>query len=132
MARIAGNLAVILLLLPVLPVSFSALPLPKPSHNSASEISPFEWSSIKPTKELTYQACFGSFQCARLLVPLDWQASEVSRYNRTAALAIIKRPAKVSILDLTYSGAIITNPGGPGGFRSPTGTECWGISAVGS
>jgi pimeloyl-ACP methyl ester carboxylesterase len=112
MARLARSLAVILLLLPV---SFAGLPLPENPNDSASETSTFEWSSIKPTQELTYLACFGSFQCARLLVPLDWQASEASRYNKTAALAIIKRPAKVSILDPTYGGAIITNPGGPGG-----------------
>lgn len=115
LARIARNLVVILLLLPV---SFAALPLPENPNDSASETSTFEWSSITPTKELTYHTCFGSFQCVRLLVPLDWQASEASRYNKTAALAIIKRPAKVSILDPSYGGAIITNPGGPGVLES--------------
>ncbi len=65
-----------------------------------------------------------------MTLPLDWQASEESRYNKTAALAIIKLPAKVSIADPTYGGAVITNGGGPEGFRDPTGTMRWEVPAM--
>ena len=112
MARVLSVYAVILTLLQV---SSGISPLLKHSHDPVSESLPFKWSSVKPARELHYHACYGNFQCARLLVPLDWQASEECRYNETAALAIIKLPATVSILDTTYGGAIITNPGGPGG-----------------
>lgn len=99
----------------VIQTCFATLPVPEYYDKSASGSFTFEWSNIEPSEELTYHACFEIYQCARLLVPLDWQASEESRYNQTIALAIIKLPARVSILNATYGGAVITNPGGPGG-----------------
>ena len=112
MARIEQIFAGILV---VIQTCFAILPLPDHFHESAAGPSTFKWSNVEPSEELTYHACFGSFQCARLLMPLDWQAPKVSRYNQTVALAIIKLPARVSILNATYGGAVITNPGGPGG-----------------
>jgi pimeloyl-ACP methyl ester carboxylesterase len=56
-----------------------------------------------------WHSCFDNFQCARLLLPLDW--TDTSKPDRIA-LAIIKIPAT----DLSdYRGAVWTNPGGPGG-----------------
>ncbi|ERF75396.1 hypothetical protein EPUS_00189 [Endocarpon pusillum Z07020] len=112
MAPIEQIFAVILL---VIPTCFAILPLPDHFYNSVAGRSTFRWSDVEPSKELTYHTCFESFRCARLLVPLDWQAPEASRYNQTVALAIIKLPARVSTLNTTYGGAVITNPGGPGG-----------------
>jgi hypothetical protein len=103
----------------------------------------FDWSSITPSKGLVYQDCYsyklqfheadnygprkldGRYQCARLLVPLDWQ--NTSNPNEVA-IALIKRPAKVlsggqngfrsgadaRSLSVRYGGAVIVNPGGPG------------------
>ena len=79
------------------------------------EVNDFDWLNIKPSKKLIYHRCYGEHQCARLLMPLDWQAEHELLYNKTAAIAIIKRPATVSITDPTYAGPLITNPGGPGG-----------------
>ena len=51
-------------------------------------------------------------QCARLQVPLDWTDLNDSR---TVELAVIRVPATVPITDPRYGGAVIINPGGPGG-----------------
>ncbi|KAL3961016.1 hypothetical protein ACCO45_006133 [Purpureocillium lilacinum] len=72
----------------------------------------FDWSSITPSSNLSYHACYPGFQCARLVLPLDW----IDRSDpRTVALAIIKLPADVPPDHDTYGGPIFTNPGGPGG-----------------
>lgn len=47
-------------------------------------------------------------------MPLDWNA-DPDTDDRTVSIAIIKLPATVAITDPTYGGAVITNPGGPGG-----------------
>lgn len=96
-------------------ISLASLPFLRSPPSLSSKVTEFDWFGVKPSKELVYHECFGTFQCARLLVPLDWQAAEESCYNTAVALAIIKLPAKVAITDPTYGGAILTNPGGPGG-----------------
>lgn len=68
----------------------------------------FDWSSIIPSRALVYSKCYDRLECARLLVPLDWQDSE---NNQTVAIAIIKLPAAVSDSDPRFGGTIITNPG---------------------
>ncbi|KAM3562841.1 hypothetical protein ARSEF4850_002606 [Beauveria asiatica] len=72
----------------------------------------FDWSSITPSANLVYSTCFGHFQCARLLLPLDWLSENESD---TTSIAMIKLPAAVSQDHATFGGAIFTNPGGPGG-----------------
>lgn len=72
----------------------------------------FQWSNIVPSEKLQYHDCHQGLQCARLLVPLDYHdANEDSK----VALAVIRRPARVPVTSMNYGGAIITNPGGPGG-----------------
>jgi len=55
-----------------------------------------------------YRECYGTLQCALLLLPLDWSNAE-SGFEIT--LAVVKRPAKVSVTDPRYGGALIVNPG---------------------
>jgi hypothetical protein len=66
---------------------------------------------------LVYHDCFGGFQCARLQVPLDWNAEEGTD-NRTAEIALIKVPATVPVTDSRYGGAVVLNPGNS--YRSAT------------
>lgn len=70
------------------------------------------WGQIKPSKSIDWHPCFDGHKCARLEVPLDWKNKS---NTRTAAIAIIKRPAKVSVTDERYGGPVLINPGGPGG-----------------
>ncbi|KAG9238208.1 TAP-like protein-domain-containing protein [Amylocarpus encephaloides] len=60
---------------------------------------------IRPSLRLHYTPCFDGFQCARLRDP----------DSPDIVLAVIRLPARVSVHDPRYGGAIITNPGGPGG-----------------
>jgi pimeloyl-ACP methyl ester carboxylesterase len=62
---------------------------------------------------LTFHSCFGDYQCAKLLVPLDYYHDTYP--NETVSIAITKLPAKVSVDDPHYGGPILINPGGPGG-----------------
>ena len=71
----------------------------------------FNWSSIPSETELVYNDCYDGFQCARLLVPLDWQDQSSSQL---ISLAIIRLPATVPPSDASHSGSIIINPDGPG------------------
>ncbi|KAL4896125.1 TAP-like protein-domain-containing protein [Aspergillus ambiguus] len=76
------------------------------------------WSDILPSTSLEFTPCFGSLQCARLLVPLNWNATQheeqQQQQQNAVAIAVIKRPARVPITDPRYGGAVILNPGGPG------------------
>lgn len=72
----------------------------------------FDWHSIAPSTNISYQPCYTNFQCARLLLPLDWKDST---NNATVSIAIIKQSAAVSQDDAKYGGPIFINPGGPGG-----------------
>jgi pimeloyl-ACP methyl ester carboxylesterase len=72
----------------------------------------FDWAAINPSKELKYHKCYGSFECARLEVPLDWSNS--SNPN-TAAIAITRLPAVTDISHESFGGTIVLNPGGPSG-----------------
>lgn len=75
----------------------------------------FDWDRVIPKPDLEYQTCYpgyGDFSCARLELPMDYWNSTT---NASIALAVIRRPAKVSVGDPRYGGAIQVNPGGPGG-----------------
>lgn len=75
--------------------------------------SEFDWDAVESSWDLRYSPCYNGFQCARLLMPLDWL--NTASINETVALAIIKLPATVDPNDESFGGTLITNPGGPGG-----------------
>lgn len=86
-----------------------------PQHSIAASdnfAEAFSWSNIVPSEKLEYHACYGDLQCARLLVPLDYNDPDPVAQ---IALAVIRRPAKVPLTSSKYGGAVIINPGGPGG-----------------
>ncbi|KEF61897.1 uncharacterized protein A1O9_03469 [Exophiala aquamarina CBS 119918] len=76
-------------------------------------VTPFDWGKLESSPKLDFQKCYdGSFDCAKLVVPLDW--NDRSNPNNIS-VAIIRLPAVVDRSDESYGGAILVNPGGPGG-----------------
>lgn len=72
----------------------------------------FDWTAIPAHPKLQYHSCYDDFECARLILPLDYNNSSSPR---NISLAVIRLPAKVSEDDPNHGGSIILNPGGPGG-----------------
>ncbi len=85
---------------------------PKSTYVTAEVHESFSWTTITPSAKMAYHDCYESLQCARLLVPTN---HDRPTENLDIALALIRRPAKVPITDGRYGGAILINPGGPGG-----------------
>lgn len=70
------------------------------------------WDSLASKPYLDYQTCYDDFQCARLELPMDyWNGTT----NETVSIAVIKKPARVPVTHPQYGGAVLHNPGGPGG-----------------
>ncbi len=57
------------------------------------------------TQQLVWQPCDNSFQCASLLVPLDYSHPS----GATLHIAVVRQPSSGS-----HEGSLIINPGGPG------------------
>ncbi|KAK6000796.1 hypothetical protein QM012_003521 [Aureobasidium pullulans] len=83
-------------------------------HQSPVEPDEFDWMNITAHESLVYHDCYNGFQCAKLQVPVDWQAAK-GVDDRTVQIALIKFPAPVPVTDSRYGGAVVLNPGGPGG-----------------
>ncbi|KAK3713086.1 hypothetical protein LTR37_008771 [Vermiconidia calcicola] len=71
------------------------------------------WDEITPKTTLEYVNCYGGdFKCARLQLPMDyWNGTT----DANVSIAVIKKPAVVPVTHPQYGGAILFNPGGPGG-----------------
>lgn len=82
-------------------------------HQRGSHNKTFSWETAPALPYLKYEKCYGGdFQCARLELPMDyWNGTT----NETIGLAVIRRPAVVPVTDPRYGGAVLLNPGGPGG-----------------
>ncbi|PVI02455.1 alpha/beta-hydrolase [Periconia macrospinosa] len=65
------------------------------------------------TEDLEFHPCYEDFQCARLLLPLDYFNGTYP--DETVSIAITKLPAQVPVTDDRYGGPVLINPGGPGG-----------------
>lgn len=72
----------------------------------------FDWDTLKTNTHLHYTSCYDGLQCARLELPMDWFNKTT---NATISLAVIRQPAAVPVTHPQYGGAILLNPGGPGG-----------------
>ncbi|KAK5726866.1 hypothetical protein LTR15_002756 [Elasticomyces elasticus] len=75
------------------------------------------WDTLPTNPKLEYIPCFedsthAPFECARLELPMDyWNGTT----DAAISLAVIRSPAVVPVTDPSYGGAILLNPGGPGG-----------------
>jgi pimeloyl-ACP methyl ester carboxylesterase len=72
----------------------------------------FDWDTAETKTHLHYTPCYEYLQCARLELPMDWFNRTT---NATISLAVIRQPALVPVTHPQYGGAILLNPGGPGG-----------------
>ncbi|EKV11473.1 Proteinase, putative [Penicillium digitatum PHI26] len=106
-ARWGLPLAVAVLILLVWPIPLSSWKVDDPLDI------PVTWAEIVPSQSLEYHNCGDEFQCARLEVPMDYQRTDGK--GRSFALAVVRLPAKVPVTDPRYGGAVLINPGGPGG-----------------
>jgi len=70
----------------------------------------FDWLSLTPSADIEWTPCFEDYQCARLILPLDYLSSPGVGPNATIALQMLPATDKEN-----YRGTILINPGGPGG-----------------
>ncbi|KAK5693093.1 hypothetical protein LTR97_010569 [Elasticomyces elasticus] len=89
-------------------------PLVSSASDPAARSNRFDWDDVTPSKHFVWQPCFGDFQCARLQVPMDWQGTSTEA-DKTVEIAVVKVEATVPVTDPKYGGAVVLNPGGPGG-----------------
>ncbi|GAB7366216.1 hypothetical protein MBLNU230_g7775t1 [Neophaeotheca triangularis] len=88
------------------------VPLTRLSLEKAAE--EFTWDNVTPQSYFVWQPCFEAFKCARLQVPMDWQGT-TPEAEKNVEIAVVKLEATVPVTDPTYGGAVVFNPGGPGG-----------------
>lgn len=74
----------------------------------------FSWYNIDANPNLIYHQCYDDYYCAKLQVPMDWWRNS-TQSGKNISIAVIRLPAKVPVTDPRYAGAVLTNPGGPGG-----------------
>lgn len=76
------------------------------------DFGPIEWDKLDTKPQLSYTPCYERLQCARLELPMDWFNMTT---KATISLAVVRQPAVVPVTHPQYGGAILLNPGGPGG-----------------
>ncbi|KIP07434.1 hypothetical protein PHLGIDRAFT_89527, partial [Phlebiopsis gigantea 11061_1 CR5-6] len=72
--------------------------------------SPFNWTALPSSTNLTRTPCYDSFQCAKLTVPLQYSDPSAGE----AQIAFVISPSNFSSDNPSYRGPIFFNPGGPG------------------
>ncbi|KAH8664676.1 TAP-like protein-domain-containing protein [Xylariales sp. PMI_506] len=93
---------------------FSVFRIPRVTDKHIHESEAFDWLKIEPTQSLVWQPCWDpQFHCARLDVPMNW--NDTANPPARVQVAIVKLPAPVPVTDERYGGALLVNPGGPGG-----------------
>ncbi|KAK6003422.1 hypothetical protein QM012_009193 [Aureobasidium pullulans] len=81
------------------------------AEQEATLTNAFDWETLKPSTSLQYTPCYEIYQCARLILPMDyWNGTT----NATVTLALVKKPAIVPVTHPRYGGAVVLAPGGPG------------------
>lgn len=87
---------------------------PDSRHNSgvSNETREFRWDELSAKPYLDYSGCYNGFQCAKLELSMDYWNDTT---DANISLAVIRLPAVVPITDPQYGGAVLLNPGGPGG-----------------
>ena len=75
----------------------------------------FDWETLTPSRELEFSRCYEEYECARLIVPLDWTEANAEKRQggRTMTLALTRLTANATD-GTAYGGTVIVNPGGPG------------------
>lgn len=97
-----GAIAIALCLLSACGILGNADPVPTKSPGSSGSLEPFYGQQV------TWKACNGGFECARIRVPLSYESPGGSVIELAAArLPVANRAKKI--------GALLVNPGGPGG-----------------
>ncbi|KAJ6781095.1 hypothetical protein PWT90_00676 [Aphanocladium album] len=72
----------------------------------------FDWTTLTPSRSLRFSPCYEEYECARLVVPLDWT---LRNDTRTATIAVTRLPASMTCpTTVTHGGTVMINPGGPG------------------
>jgi len=59
------------------------------------------YGQVTPSAKLVWHPCYQDFQCARLEVPMNWNATHLNE-TVPVALALIKLPAVVPITDVRW------------------------------
>lgn len=77
----------------------------------------FDWSTLTPSWALQFSACYDEYECARLLVPVDWTAADAESSNSTRTMAIALTRLRANMTgpgEVAHGGTVVVNPGGPG------------------
>ncbi|KAH9895107.1 alpha/beta-hydrolase [Cubamyces lactineus] len=109
-------LATIVHFLPHLSVTSLSVFIPRPKAPLAAQTSPtaspddasFDWFALKPSEDINWTPCYSGEQCARVLLPLDYDTPG----GPQTAIALRMIPATDRD---NYKGTLLVNPGGPGG-----------------
>lgn len=71
----------------------------------------FSWDKCTPSKDLVWNDCYATHQCARLIVPLNYSDPN----GEIAIIALTRKASLISQNSPLYRGPVLFNPGGPGG-----------------
>lgn len=82
----------------------------------------FDWDTLTPSTALHFSSCYDEYECARLVVPLDWTVPGAEQLrsgaDRTMTLALTRLRANMTgasgATAAAHGGTLIVNPGGPG------------------